>query len=448
MTEEPTAEAKKASLARSARQKRLARRRDEEQHREAAETELRKRRAQHADEDHARRDRVARERAGAIGALAALRGNGERDDEAGAGWLRVVGDGARGHEEAALRRDILPLLYENVGWLVGALLVLTGSIYGLREAWISFDAAGRWATVGGALLVYHALFVMVSAVLARRSMRAGQFLAGIGACLVPLAFVAVANLAALRLAPGLGAAAILVGACTVTLAGVGRRFGAGRALTPALLLPALTLLLYPRLAGDSPIRFGLPILALAGPWLVTRRAATRASLGAFILAVYAALASEIFALSSDVAGAAVAPTSAPGFGQWVGVYIAALGLTLFGVKAMTPPTDARRRALAAGMWIGFALTIGAGTLSALAALTARATPERWALIASVAAVVAGGTQAALLVRRWPRATSCCCRSLRWPRRSPVAPSCRPPTRGSLGLWPRCCRSRCSWAASA
>lgn len=404
--DEPAA-AEEPSLAESARQRRLARRREEDDRREAAEAELRRRREQQAEEDRTRRERLAHQRAAAVGAIAALRGGESAGGEDGAGWLRVVGDGARGAEEAALRRDVLPLLYENVGWLVGALLVLTGSIYGLREAWISFDAAGRWATVAGALLAYHALFVMVSAVLARRSALAGQFLAGIGACLVPLAFVAVANLAAVRLVPGMGAAAVLAGACAVTLAGVGRRFGAGRALAPALLLPAVTLLAYPRLAGDSPLRFGLPILALAGPWLVTRRAATRASMGAFILALYAALASEIFALASDVAGGrAPSPVGAPSFGQWLGIYVAALGLTLFGVKAMTPPSDARRRALAVGTWIGFALTVGAGTLNALAAvLTVTSTPERWVLLASVAAVVAGGAQAAVLTARWPRAQS-------------------------------------------
>ena len=406
--EEPAAGAQAASLAESSRQRRLARQREEEQRRSAAEGELRLGREQRENQERARRERLARERDAAIDAIAALRGDaggGAESGDDGAGWLRVIGDGARGHEEAALRRDILPLLYENIGWLVGALLVLTGSIYGLREAWISFDAAGRWATVAGALLAYHALFVMVSAVLARRSTRAGQFLAGIGACLVPLAFVAVANLAAVQLVAGLAAGALLTGACAVTLAGVGRRFGASWAMVPSLLLPALTLLAFPRLAADSPIRFGLPILALVGPWLVTRRAATRASIGAFILALYAALASEVFALSSAVAGpGGTSPVGASSFGEWLGVYVAALGLTLFSVRAMTPPTEARRRALAVGMWIGFTLTIGAGTLNALAALlTVGSTPERWALLASLAAVAAGGALAALLTARWPRA---------------------------------------------
>ena len=206
-------------------------------------------------EDRARRERLARQRAESVGAIAALRGDESAGGQDGAGWLRVVGDGARGAEEAALRRDMLPLLYENVGWLVGALLVLTGSIYGLREAWISFDAAGRWATVAGALLAYHALFVMVSAVLARRSALAGQFLAGIGACLVPLAFVAVANLAAVRLVPGMGAARFWrAPAGHAGERGPAVRHGTrARARAVAAGGDAADL---PRLPADSPLRFG------------------------------------------------------------------------------------------------------------------------------------------------------------------------------------------------
>jgi hypothetical protein len=69
---EPGAEAPEPSLAEAARQRRLARGREEHQRRQAAEAELRKRRAQHAGEDRARRERLARQRAEAVGAIAAL----------------------------------------------------------------------------------------------------------------------------------------------------------------------------------------------------------------------------------------------------------------------------------------------------------------------------------------------------------------------------------------
>jgi hypothetical protein len=70
---EPAAEAPEPSLAETARQRRLARRRGE-QRREGAEAELRKRREQHAEEDRARRERLAHQRAEAVGAIAALYG--------------------------------------------------------------------------------------------------------------------------------------------------------------------------------------------------------------------------------------------------------------------------------------------------------------------------------------------------------------------------------------
>src|SRR5947208_686145 len=74
-----------------------------------------------------------------------------------------------------------------------------------------------------ALFVYQALFVMFGALLARRSRLAGQFLAGIGVCLVPLAFVAAANLLAVSRGLGGVAAAALALGCGVSLMAAGRR---------------------------------------------------------------------------------------------------------------------------------------------------------------------------------------------------------------------------------
>ena len=382
-----------------ARRARQERRREEEAQREQDQRALREQRARDAREESEQRARRAEEKARQIGAHAALAGAaGDAGDD---DWLRVVDDSD--DEGEHFRREVLPLIYENVGWLVGTLLVLAGSVYGLREAWITFDAAGRWASVAGAAFIYHALFVIVAAVMARRSAVAGQFLAGIGACLLPIAYVAAAYLSAANPRLGVAGAALLSAGAAVTVAGVGRRFDVGRGLVPAMLPPALTLVAYPHLASASPVRFLLPLVALGATWLITLRETTRRSLGALVLVLYAALTSEIFALSSgapDAAGAAgpVWRTGGALFGAWLGTYAAALGLALFGARRMQPSNETKRRALAIAVWLGFALTAGAGALAAIAALRANS-PPRVSLLVALAATLAACWQARWLAAR-------------------------------------------------
>ena len=241
------------------------------------------------------------------------------------------------------------------------------------------------------------------AVLARRSALAGQFLAGIGACLLPIAFVAVANLSAESRSLGSVGTVALAAASVATIASVGRRFGVGGGLVPAMLLPALTMVAYPHLADAGPLRFLLALVALAATGLVTMRETTRRSLGALALVLYAAVASEIFALSSNAPDAMVAAgpvwrVGGPMFGAWLGAYIAALGLSLFAVRRMQPANHAIKRVLAVAVWLGFALTAGAGALAALAALRA-ASPPRASVLIALGAVLAACAQARWLAAR-------------------------------------------------
>ncbi len=342
--------------------------------REAAETQERE-----------RREERTRQASAEIGALAAL--------------VAPVEEGADAHDDG----HVLPLVYENIGWLVGMLLVLGGSVYGLREAWISFDAAGRWATVTGGLFVYHAIFVMVSAVLARRSARAGQFLGGLATCLVPLCYVGAANLSAANLLYGMVAAVVLSAGALRTLGSVGQRFQAGYWLAAGVLPPALTLLAYPHLPSASVLRFLLPMAALVAPWWTTKDRRTSTSPGVFGLALYAALVSEIFALSSNALGeGGVVPlvwrTNGPTFGAWLGVYLTAFGMVLFAGRTIRPDTDLKRRVLVSAAWFGFVLTVGASALAGMTALrTTGPAASANSLVATLLAVVVATFQTRHLV---------------------------------------------------
>jgi len=160
---------------------------------------------------------------------------------------------------------LVAALYENVGWFIGALLVLAGSIYGVREAWSSLDDSGRFLTVGGAFFAYHAGFIGLGALLAKKGPRAGQALSGIGMLLLPITAVAFMRLLGESRNTGIIACVAFLAASAFTLRMASRRFtlGSGWALTVAM-LPALAAILpLAVVSSDSMLRFALPLGALA-----------------------------------------------------------------------------------------------------------------------------------------------------------------------------------------
>jgi hypothetical protein len=198
------------------------------------------------------------------GALAALVGVDEADDDGpGVGsWI-----------------------YENIGWFLGATLVLAGSLYGVREAWQTLGDVPRHLVVSGALLGYHAGFVGVGAVVARRSQGPGRVLSGIGWLLLPVVFVALSSLVEASAATGLAVAALAGGLTWLTQGSIAARFGSttGTRLAMAT-LPALAAMLpvasWP--AGSWPRQLA-PLLGLLGVALAARAAdgwALAASVGA------------------------------------------------------------------------------------------------------------------------------------------------------------------------
>jgi hypothetical protein len=81
-----------------------------------------------------------------------------------------------------------PLFNEYIWWFIGSLLVLTGSIMGIREAWMVLNEMSRHITVLGALFLYQALFVGLGVFLGSRSVITGRLLSGISILLLPVLF--------------------------------------------------------------------------------------------------------------------------------------------------------------------------------------------------------------------------------------------------------------------
>ncbi|MSQ83034.1 MAG: hypothetical protein EXR77_08985 [Myxococcales bacterium] len=326
------------------------------------------------------------------------------DDDAPSsdGWLQTATELDDSDQDGG---GVLPLVYENIGWFVGALLVLAGSVYGLREAWTTFGPTGRWTSVASALLVYSAAFVLGSAAVAPRSQRAGQVLAAIGAGILPLVFAALANLTVID--AGLGWAA--VGGATVAaltlLRLVGARFGLGQSLAFLLLPSAVGVAVMSLLGETSPQRFALPIVALALPAFAAVR--IRTSVAAYGFALFGAVALEITALAaSAVDTAAGAPlvwrVDGGQFAPWLGVYVGALGAVLFAAHRLQPRTSALVGPLAALAWLGAAASALAAIATGFSALTAvRPPPTTLALGLAEATAAIGIGQSLWLAVQHP-----------------------------------------------
>lgn len=190
------------------------------------------------------------------------------------------------------------LLGEYVGWFIGTLLVLAGSIMGVREAWQTLAGVPRLLLIGGALLAYHGAFVWLAGLLGRRSGRAGRALGGLAAGLLPVAFVALAWLVALAPGTGLLVGALAAGGVAFTLSRLAPLFETRPLALVAAALPTLLAALVvarplnPWLRGLLPL-VGVVMVAVAGrPWSRAPRPPEGAPLA---LATYGALALAVFA---------------------------------------------------------------------------------------------------------------------------------------------------------
>ncbi len=202
-----------------------------------------------------------------------------------------------------------PLGALQVFWFLGIILVLAGSVMGVREAWRTLFGVNRQLVIGGALFVYHVLFVVLSRVLVKRSHVTGRVLSGIAAGLLPIAFVAVASAVGTNARVGIAFAVVLVLASIATLSLAGAAFS----MTRARFAPYLALALIPSLilelplagepTGDS-MRLFAPLGALVPVLLASlriranmlRSLPARDDVVALAAATYGAIAVALFAV--------------------------------------------------------------------------------------------------------------------------------------------------------
>ena len=206
-------------------------------------------------------------------------------------------DGARGATQ-----ENKPFGALQVFWFIGTILVLAGSVMGVREAWRTLEGVWRPVVIAGAFFAYHVLFVGLARLLVRRSVVTGRVLAGISAGLLPVVFVAAAVSIGQQSSVGVPFAFLLLAASGFTLMLVGRiadRAATGVALASGL-LPSLLLELAIGSGGASPSRRSFVVLVALAPLVVTatraRVAVTASSIVALGAAAYGAIAVGILGL--------------------------------------------------------------------------------------------------------------------------------------------------------
>ncbi|MCA9586983.1 MAG: hypothetical protein KC657_16630 [Myxococcales bacterium] len=273
-----------------------------------------------------------------------------------------------------------PLGALQVFWFIGTVLVLAGSLMGVREAWRSLDGVLRPLVIAGALFGYHAAFVALARVLAKRSAVTGRVLGVIAAGLLPVVFVAGAVAIGMSRGAGTVAAAAILVASAGTLVALGRVFGprAGVGLVIGL-VPALALeIVLGFEATTTNARLSAPLVAIAVVlWsaLRARRASDArviASLSASLYGAVAVAAYTVFGGPQDTTLdmssfgppelAAVLWVAALGAVSWFGVHEPASAGSL---------SNRLRGASSVVAVVSLALVVGAALAGTIAAVRSR-----------------------------------------------------------------------------
>jgi hypothetical protein len=303
-----------------------------------------------------------------------------------------------------------PLGALQVFWFIGTILVLAGSLMGVREAWRSLEGVFRPLSIAGALFAYHVLFAGLARGLVKRSAVTGRVLGVIATGLLPVVFVAAAVAVGMSTRIAIPVALVLLAGSAATLRMLGTsvfRGGVGAAIAMGI-VPCLVLEL-PLAPGTQTvtwIRLAMPLVALVPLAIASIRArasATPAALAHAAAAIYGAVGVAIFATSggpSDVTldlgtfGAAQLAST-----LWIGAFAGCAWWPLSeGGLARTIPRLATPLVV-----LALALLVGASITATIASLSIEpATLKDAGILAWAPPIVVAGTVAALAVEAFAR----------------------------------------------
>ncbi|RKG97631.1 hypothetical protein D7X32_32075 [Corallococcus carmarthensis] len=319
----------------------------------------------------------------ALGSGQALFARGHLDSMGGSGLEAVI---------ALDEGDNPPRLHEYIWWFLGAVLVLGGSLMGVREAWRALGGVPRQLIVTGALLGYHAAFIGLGTFLAKRSRSAGRVLAGIGLALLPVVFIALSALVALAPVVGVPTAFGVAAVALLPLRAAGRLWHGTSATSLAVALFPSLLAGLPLMGWDDApwlrvlCAFAGVVALGASVWRARTAEAGRASFVGVGAAMYGALWLAVFSVASGPSGFDALEPGGPLFAGLV-LWAVALGA----VVAVASSTEAVRaaypRAAPVAETLAHAVVASGALAGALGAFSRFPGEDTWVDTASVCAPV-------------------------------------------------------------
>ncbi|HRG75050.1 MAG TPA: hypothetical protein PLX69_10870 [Leptospiraceae bacterium] len=192
-----------------------------------------------------------------------------------------------------------PLFNEYIWWFIGSLLVLTGSIMGIREAWLVLSGINRHLTVLGAVVLYQFLFTALGVFLGTRSVITGRLLSVISLLLLPVSFSVVSDVLSVNIVLGLVVLFILMGLTSGILSIIAKLFQLRAKGFIVAILPSLSLLSLASLFGIGIYSILLSFFPLFAVGYVGNRMvqSDAGSKGLFLLSIYGALSVLIACLN-------------------------------------------------------------------------------------------------------------------------------------------------------
>ncbi|MFY0565391.1 hypothetical protein ACN28E_16330 [Archangium lansingense] len=279
-----------------------------------------------------------------------------------------------------------PKLHEYVWWFLGAVLVLGGSLMGVREAWRALGGVPRQLLVTGALFAYHAAFIGLGVLLARRSASAGRVLASIGIALLPVVFVALSSLVGLAPVMGWPASAGVAALTLLTLRPTGRLlYGVSTVSLGVALLPSLLAGL--PLMGMEEAPWTRTLCAFAGVAAVgasawrARQEKAQAGLSVLTTSLYGAAALAVFTVASAPSGFEALYPGSPLFAGMT-LWAMALAAVMASVGSQSSAREAHPQVAPVVETVAHALVTCGALASALAAFSVQPGMEPWVDLAS------------------------------------------------------------------
>ncbi|RKH89593.1 hypothetical protein D7Y21_10015 [Corallococcus sp. AB045] len=316
----------------------------------------------------------------ALGSGQALFGRGHLDSLGGSGLEAVI---------ALDEGDNPPRFNEYIWWFLGAVLVLGGSLMGVREAWRALGGVPRQLIVTGALLGYHAAFIGLGTFLARRSRSAGRVLASIGLALLPVVFIALSALVALMPTVGVPAALGVAAVALLPLRAAGRLWPGASATTFAVALFPSLLAGLPLMGWDDApwlralCAFAGVVALGASVWRARAGTASFAGVGA---ALYGALWLAVFCVASGPSGFDALEPGAPLFAGLV-LWAVAMGAVVAAGASSEAVRAAHPRAAPVFETLAHAVVASGALAGALGAFSVFPGEDAWVDTASVCAPV-------------------------------------------------------------